>query len=81
MDRGNVGLRNRNVHAQRIGLRQVEHLLGGGAAVARIDQRADVHIALRDDPGEWSVHVLEGFQVLETLDVGLGRWTMACLAE
>ena len=44
---GSVGLRHGNVDAQRIGLRQVEHFLAGGAAVAGIDQRADIDVALR----------------------------------
>src|SRR6266478_6957821 len=70
MDGGRGALRNIQVNANGIGLREREELLGG-AAVAGVDQCSDIHVAAGDDAAEGSVNMLEGFQFGEAMDVGL----------
>ena len=71
MNRGRVCLRHTHVNADGIGLRQEKELLRR-AAISRVDQRADINVAPRDEPAERRINVPEGFQFLQPPYVGLG---------
>ncbi len=77
---GRVGLRHGNIHAQRIGLREIKHFFGGNPAVAGIDQRADIHVARRDYAGKRRIDVLEDSRSSRRFTLASDDCTMACLA-
>src|SRR5580704_8141718 len=69
---GGVDLRNVDEHADGIGLRQSEKQLGS-AAVAGIDEVADVNVALGDDAAEGRFDTFEGFEILQAANIGFVR--------
>ena len=67
-----IGFRNIDENAHGIGLREKEELLGG-AAIASIDKRADIHIATRDDATKGGENALKGLQFLQATNICRGR--------
>src|ERR1700740_64488 len=78
VDRGRVRLRHRYVHAYWVNLSEIEHFFCRGTAIAGVDQRSGVDIALRNNSRKWSIHALERFHLLQPLDVSFNRFSHGC---
>src|SRR5882672_5063615 len=72
MHGGGIYLRHTHIRADGVGSGQHEHLLRD-AAVAGVNQVAEVDIATSDHATERSVNAFERFQFLEAPDIGLRR--------
>ena len=71
---GRVILRDADVHAQRIDAGHVKQFFARGPADgAGVDQRAGIDVALGQHAGERRINVLEGFQLFQAPNVGVGR--------
>ena len=66
LDQLRIGLRNIDVHTQRVGLRQREQ------QARTVDQIPHIYIAPRDHPGEGRHNTLEVLQLAQASDIGFG---------